>query len=166
MEVSPENSPVFGLGDASFRAAGGYEGVRRLVDTFYGIMSSKPDYRTIWAGHPSSNTLSRDKLTRFLCGWMGGPRLYNEKYGPISIPRVHAHLAVSAKERDQWLNCMREALDQQNYPENFKKYLMKQLFIPADLVRRVCETTDQHAPVAPVTPGAVPGPGPMLAGKE
>ena len=31
----------------------------------------------------------------------GGRRLFSEKYGRISIPSAHAHLGVTAVERDQ-----------------------------------------------------------------
>ena len=105
--------PQFGIGDATFQAAGGEAGIRALVDTFYDIMSSDLQYRTIRSWHPDDNHVSRDKLARFLCGWMGGPRRYNEKYGSISIPHVHAHLDVTERERDDWLGCMAKALAKQ-----------------------------------------------------
>ena len=90
---SPSNHP-YGHGDATFRAAGGEQGIRQLVDSFYDIMSEKPQYERIFRWHPDPHE-ARDKLARFLCGWMGGPRRYHEKYGAISIPKVHAHLAVT-----------------------------------------------------------------------
>ncbi|MGI9293670.1 MAG: group II truncated hemoglobin [Pseudomonadales bacterium] len=127
----------YGVGDATFLAAGGEAGIRDLVDSFYDIMSSDPEYRTIWSWHPDDNNLSRDKLARFLCGWMGGPRRYNEKYGPISIPSAHAHLNVTARERDQWLGCMNKALAQQDYPQSLVAYLLEQLFVPAERIRTI-----------------------------
>ena len=78
--------PAYGTGDATYQAAGGEAGIRALVDSFYDIMESDPAYREIHAWHPADGQLSRDKLARFLCAWTGGPRLYREKYGPISIP--------------------------------------------------------------------------------
>ena len=80
--------------------------------------------------------ISRDKLARFLCGWLGGPKLYNEKYGSIGIPQVHAHLAIATTERDQWLTCMSESVAEQAFEPDFKKYLMEQLYVPAEAVRR------------------------------
>lgn len=134
-DTSPSEKPVYGVGDASFRAAGGEAGLRALVDEFYALMDSKPEARTIRAMHATELAVSRDKLWRFLCGWLNGPKLYQEKYGPISIPGAHAHLAIGSAERDAWLACMREALAAQPYPQDFKEYLLRELAKPAARVR-------------------------------
>ena len=126
----------YGVGDASFQAAGGEDGLFKLVNDFFGRMERDERFSTIWHMHPDDKEMSRDKLARFLCGWLGGPRLYNEKYGAIGIPRVHAHLAIATPERDQWLTCMTESVAEQAFAEDFKKYLMEQLFVPAEAVRR------------------------------
>ena len=132
----------YGTGDASFRAAGGRDGIFRLVNAFFDRMGSDPRFETIWNMHPDDKEISRDKLARFLCGWLGGPRLYTEKYGSIGIPRVHAHLAIATRERDQWLTCMSESVAEQDFDEAFKIYLMQQLFVPAEAVRRRCEAQE------------------------
>ena len=133
-------SKAYGTGDNSFQAAGGVAGIRQLVDTFFDRMSSDARFATIYALHPDDIEISRDKLARFLCGWLGGPKLYNEKYGAIGIPRVHAHLPIGTAERDQWLTCMTESVAEQPFAPEFRKYLMGQLFVPAEAVRRRCET--------------------------
>lgn len=130
--------PGYGHLDTSYQCAGGETGIRQLVDAFYEVMSSNSAYQRIYQWHPDIPQ-ARDKLARFLCGWLGGPKRYQEKYGSISIPRSHAHLAVSEIERDQWLACMAEALEHQEYPESFKTYLMEQLSKPAELIRKTCE---------------------------
>ena len=134
---SNANKP-YGRGDASFLAAGGEAGLRRLVDDFFERMGSDARFTTIHALHPEDRAVSRDKLARFLCGWLGGPKLYNEKYGAIGIPRVHAHLAIATAERDQWLTCMAESVAGQPFAPAFKTYLMEQLYVPAEAVRRRC----------------------------
>jgi hemoglobin len=132
-------SPTYGTGDATFVAAGGETGIRKLVDAFFDIMGSDPAYAEIYSWHPPEREVSRDKLARFLCAWTGGPRLYNEKYGPISIPSAHSHLSVASKHRDQWLACMAQALQQCAYPQDFSEYMLEQLGVPAERVRAVCE---------------------------
>lgn len=138
--------PAYGEGDATYQAAGSEAGIRQLVDSFYEHMGQNPAFATIWAWHPDDKDITRDKLARFLCAWTGGPRLYNEKYGPISIPQVHKHLKVGAAERDQWLNCMALALNDQDYPQDLRDYLLTQLAIPAERVRVVSERTHNPAP--------------------
>lgn len=134
---TPSNAP-YGTGDASFQAAGGEAGIRQLVDAFFDRMGTDARFAVIYGMHPEEKDVSRDKLARFLCGWLGGPKLYNEKYGAIGIPRVHAHLAIATAERDQWLTCMSESVEGQPFAADFKKYLMEQLFVPAEAVRRRC----------------------------
>ena len=140
----PDAAPTrpYGTGDASFQAAGGEPGLRRLVDDFFDRMGSDERFATIHAMHPPDEEVSRDKLARFLCGWLGGPKRYQEKYGAIGIPRVHAHLAIATPERDQWLTCMAEAVAEQSFAEDFKDYLIKQLAVPAEAVRRRCAAPD------------------------
>lgn len=135
----------YGVGDASFQAAGGQHGIFTLVNNFFDRMGADPRFETIWRMHPDDKAISRDKLARFLCGWLGGPRLYSEKYGSIGIPRVHAHLPIGEAERDQWLTCMSESIAEQPFAPAFKSYLMEQLFIPAEAVRRRCSAA---APMA------------------
>lgn len=137
-EYPANETPRYGHGDTTFKSVGGEAGVRRLVDDFYDIMSTTPEYQRIFRWHPDGDE-AREKLARFLCGWMGGPKRYHEKYGAISIPGVHAHLAITAVERDMWLGCMTDALARQPYPEALKKYLIEQLAVPAEAVRRRCE---------------------------
>jgi len=131
--TSPQLQPrPYGDGDASFQAAGGVEGIRRLVAEFYRQMDTLPEAAAIRAMHPSDLSGAADKLHRFLCGWLGGPKLYMEKYGSIHIPSAHAHLAIGEQERDAWLLCMERALAMQNYPQDFRNYLLRELFRPAE----------------------------------
>lgn len=125
----------YGEGDTSFQAAGGEEGIRKLANAFYDAMEQQPEAAVILKMHMTDLDVSRDKLARFLCGWLGGPKLYSEKYGPIQIPKAHGHLDIGTKERDAWLKCMELALAQQPYAEAFKRYMLKELFTPANRSR-------------------------------
>ena len=129
---------AYGSGDASFLAAGGEAGIRQLVERFYALMDTRAVARDIRAMHPADLSVSRDKLATFLCGWLGGPRLYQDKYGSISIPGVHAHLAIDTAARDAWLTIMAAAVAEQTWSEDFKRYLLAQLAVPAERVRDVC----------------------------
>lgn len=122
---------AYGDGDASFLAAGGVKGIQRLVEDFYDVMSTRDYAKVIREMHPDDLTVSIDKLARFLCGWMGGPKRYREKYGGIAIPHAHKHLPIHEAEKQAWLGCMQEALERQPYPEAFKDYLIEQLAVPA-----------------------------------
>ena len=137
MNISPANN-YYGQLDASYQAAGGLEGVTKLVNDFYDFMEQIPEVRVILEMHPQNLAVSRDKLVCFLSGWLGGPRLFAEKYGSIGIPRVHAHLDISETERDMWLLCMQNAVAKQDYADDFQEYIMQQLAIPAEFIRKAC----------------------------
>ena len=137
------NTPLYGFSDNSFQAAGGLEGIRQLVDDFYQEMDELKDARVIRDMHRPDLTESRDKFTLFLCGWLGGPRLYHDKYGSINIPKSHMHLPIGEAEREAWLLCMERAIAKQNFAPEFAIYLLNQLRIPAE---RIFQTSQKPAP--------------------
>jgi hemoglobin len=132
------NEHGYGVGANSYNAAGGLVGITYLVDDFFSNMDTFPEAKTIREMHPQDLTGSRKKLTYFLSGWLGGPKLYAQHYGGISIPGAHKHLAIGDTERDVWLLCMQKAIDAQQYQGSFKEYLFNQLKIPAERVKQTC----------------------------
>ncbi len=125
----------YGIEDGSYIAAGKEEGIRTLVAEFYHQMATLPEAKAIFSMHSSDVETSIDKLACFLCGWLGGPKLYSQKYQKIRIPVAHQHLNIGISERDAWLLCMQKALALQPYADDFKVYLLEQLFIPAERSR-------------------------------
>ena len=69
----------YGKEDQTFQAAGGIDGIQQLVEDFYAVMSNKHSAAVIRHMHPDDLAASIDKLARFFCGWMGGPKRYSEK---------------------------------------------------------------------------------------
>ena len=136
-------SERFGEGDASYRAAGGLEGLRRLVDDFYKCMDELPEAAEVRGMHPESLDAARDKLACFLSGWLGGPRLFAEKYGSISIPAFHAQWPINGAQAEAWLTCMAHAIARQDYTPAFAEYLLAQLRVPAQ--RIVQASAARHA---------------------
>lgn len=62
----------FGVGDASYQAAGGIDGLRCLVDDFYRIMDKSASAADIRRMHPAGLDMARDKLAAFsVAGWVG-----------------------------------------------------------------------------------------------
>lgn len=135
--MNAPTEPEFGIGDASYRAAGGTEGLLKLSHRFYDLMNTLPEAREIRAMHPADLSSTTERLAYFLCGWLGGPRLYNEKFGGINIPMFHSHLPIGVEQRDAWLLCMAHAIAEQDYSPQFKEYLLRQLHVPAERIRQV-----------------------------
>ena len=88
----------------------GESGVRALVDRFYDLMDLEPDYARLRALHPVALEGSRDKLFWYLCGWLGGPNHYIERFGHPMLRARHLPYAIGNAERDQWMACMARAL--------------------------------------------------------
>lgn len=96
-----------------YEALGGADAVRRLVDRFYDLMDELPETHGLRQLHPTDLTGSRQSLFEFLSGWFGGPPLYIEKKGHPRLRMRHMPFAIGPAERDQWMLCMRTALDEQ-----------------------------------------------------
>lgn len=109
--------------------------VRRLVDRFYDLMDEDPDYYGIRKLHPQDLASSRQKLFMFLCGFMGGPSLYAEKYGEPRMRTRHMPFSIGISERDQWLSCMGRAMVDVGLSEELRKNLAKAFYQTADFMR-------------------------------
>jgi hemoglobin len=95
---------------APFQRLGGEEAVRALVDRFYDLMDLEPQYQRIRALHPGALDGSRDKLFWFLCGWLGGPNHYIDRFGHPMLRARHLPFAIGNAERDLWMACMTQAM--------------------------------------------------------
>jgi hemoglobin len=120
---------------SAFDLVGGEPGVRALVDRFYDLMELEPAYAGIRALHPSTLEGSRDKLHWFLCGWLGGPPLYVQRFGHPRLRARHLPYAIGMAERDQWLSCMQQAMDQQGLDPGLAQRLATAFFGTADWMR-------------------------------
>jgi hemoglobin len=114
---------------------GGDAAVRRLVDRFYALMDTLPEAWEIRRLHPQDLSGSADKLYKFLSGWLGGPPLYWDEYGHPMLRRRHLPFPIAEAERDQWLLCMNQALDEQVTDEALRDALKDAFFKTADHMR-------------------------------
>jgi hemoglobin len=105
------------------------------VDRFYANMDTLPEAATIRALHADDLAPMVEKLAVFLIGWMGGPRRYTERFGPVIIPAAHAPYPIGAEERDQWLLCMREALEAEPLDSVLSQQLMRAFTQMAEMCR-------------------------------
>jgi hemoglobin len=141
MSNSTNESTPYGLQDNSYKAAREEEGLRKLSNDFYLIMDQLPEAKHIRDMHKEDLSLMTDKLTLFLCMWLGGPRTYLEKYGNANMPQAHQHLIINEAERDAWLLCMDKAVEEQDYANDFKEYLKKQFRFPAEMIRKTSKSS-------------------------
>ena len=118
-----------------FERLGGEGAVRALVDHFYDLMDLDPAYAVLRALHPSTLAGSRDKLFWFLCGWLGGPAHYTERFGHPMLRARHLPYSIGIRERDQWLACMRQAMHDQRIEPALAQRLGESFLGTADWMR-------------------------------
>jgi hemoglobin len=120
---------------SAFELLGGEAKVRALVDRFYDLMELEPAYHGIRALHPKTLERSRDKLHWFLCGWLGGPDHYIERFGHPMLRARHLPFSIGIAERDQWLACMHQAMREEGVDESLADRLGEAFFGTADWMR-------------------------------
>ncbi|PKO55346.1 MAG: globin [Betaproteobacteria bacterium HGW-Betaproteobacteria-21] len=91
---------------------GGEVSVRALVKRFYELMDTQPETYGIRKMHAEDLGGSEEKLFLFLSGWFGGPQLYVERFGQPFLRARHLPFSIGASERDQWMMCMGQALEE------------------------------------------------------
>ena len=122
---------IYGVGDASYQAAGGIEGLQRLAGDFYRLMDERPEAAELRQMHGEDLALVSDKLACFFSGWLGGPKLFSQRYGPIALPAFHAQWVINESLSQSWLDCMAQAIALQPFTPAFAEYLLAQLRVPA-----------------------------------
>lgn len=118
-----------------YERIGGDAGVKRLVNRFYDLMDLLPEAAGIRALHPADLSGSRDKLYKFLSGWMGGPPLYIQEYGHPMLRARHLPFPIGLPERDAWLLCMTRALDEAGLDAHTHQHLKDSFIKTADHLR-------------------------------
>lgn len=119
-----------------YERLGGEEGVRRLVNRFYDLMGSEPQWQSpLRSIHPEDLSGSRERLFLFLSGWLGGPDLYVERFGHPRLRARHASFPVDDLARDQWMACMMRAMDEVQVPSDVRGDLTAALQRTADFMR-------------------------------
>jgi hemoglobin len=118
-----------------YERIGGDAKVRELVDRFYQHMDELPEAYGIRKLHAADLSGSRQKLHEFLTGWMGGPQLYVQKHGHPMLRRRHLPFPIGDQERDEWLMCMRLALDEVVADEKLRQELYAAFVKVADHMR-------------------------------
>jgi hemoglobin len=127
-----EEKPVFAT---PFEWIGGEERVKALVERFYDLMDLETDYTRLREVHGESLDNARQKTFMFLCGWMGGPQYYTEKFGHPRLRMRHMHVHIGILERDQWLACMDRAMGETGVDETLRARLRDSFFQTADWMR-------------------------------
>jgi hemoglobin len=130
---TPEDAPAATI--TPFEWIGGEPKVQALVDRFYDLMDIEPGYAELRAVHGTTLADARQKLFWFLCGWLGGPDHYQERFGHPRLRMRHMPFAIGIRERDQWVACMDQAMAETDVPADLRARLKESFFGTADWMR-------------------------------
>ena len=100
---------------------GGEKAISSLVERFYFYMDTLPDAKELRAIHAPDLSAAKDKLYKFLTGWLGGPDLFIQQYGHPRLRQRHFPFKVDQQVRDQWVLCMHKALYEIAMPDELRK---------------------------------------------
>lgn len=114
---------------------GGDKTIRAIAKQFYARMQQGEDTQKLLAMHPGSIEHSEQKLYEFLSGWLGGPQLFQQKYGHPALRARHMPFAIDEQMRDQWLVCMEHALEKAVDNEEHRKVIYQAIATLADHMR-------------------------------
>lgn len=118
-----------------FEWIGGEDRVKALVERFYDLMELEPAYAAVRATHGSDLARARQNLFWFLCGWLGGPQHYVERFGHPRLRMRHMGFSIGVRERDEWLACMDQAMADSAIDEELRRRLNASFFQTADWMR-------------------------------
>lgn len=127
-----------------YQRLGGEAKVRELVEHFYQHMDELPEVWGIRKLHAEDLSGSRQKLFDFLSGWMGGPQLYKEKHGEPFLRRRHLPFPIGNDERDQWMHCMKLALEDVVEDEKLREEFHQAFAKVADHMRNQAPMAGHH----------------------
>lgn len=106
---------------------GGKNAVSSLVDRFYFYMDTLSEAKEVRAMHAQTLSSAKEKLFKFLSGWLGGPDLFVQEFGHPMLRRRHFPFAIGQVERDQWMLCMHKAMSEISMDEDLRASLIESL---------------------------------------
>jgi len=118
-----------------FDLIGGEAKVHALVERFYDLMDLEPEYAALRAVHGTDLAKARQHLFWFLCGWLGGPQHYTDRFGHPRLRARHMPFPIGVLERDQWLACMDQAMAETELDPTLRERLQQSFFQTADWMR-------------------------------
>lgn len=110
-----------------YERMGGEKAILGLVNRFYFYMDTLQETQEIRIMHAADLTPAKEKLFKFLSGWLGGPDLYMQEFGHPMLRRRHLRFAIGLAERDQWMLCMKKALDDMTLDADLRNALQAAL---------------------------------------
>jgi len=96
-----------------------------LLENFYDKIFESDLLRPLFMKTPKEEIKHKQKL--FLTQFMGGPPLFNNEYGNPKMKQRHAPHKITEEAKDEWLRCMKEAVQELDWDDR-SKYALYNMF--------------------------------------
>lgn len=115
---------------------GGEEGIKRLVNAYLLALTTDPLARELRNAYPEDLSIYEARMFEFLSMWLGGPALYQERHGMPMLREMHRNMSITTTLRDQWMYCLRKALNDTVAEEELRLELESRFWKMADSITR------------------------------
>ncbi len=95
----------------------GNENLQKLIDQFYDLVFSSEKIAPLFKNDKEE---IKEKQYLFLSQFLGGPQLYTEKYGHPKMRARHLPHAISEEAKNEWLRCMKLAIETLDLTDDLK----------------------------------------------
>lgn len=95
----------------------GNENLQKLIDQFYDLVFSSEKIAPLFKNDKEE---IKEKQYLFLSQFLGGPHLYTEKYGHPKMRARHLPHAISEEAKNEWLRCMKLAIETLDLTDDLK----------------------------------------------
>lgn len=113
-----------------YEAMGGEEFFTALVARFYNEVKQSPILAPMYP--PEDFAGAERRLRLFLEQYWGGPKTYGQERGHPRLRMRHSLFHINPAARDEWLRCMKIALDGVEIQESMREELWGYLTSAAD----------------------------------
>lgn len=120
-----ETTHPWGSAETPYEEIGGSDEVLELSNAFYDVIEEESP--VLRAMLPASTRNTRKKLAMYLSGWLGGPPLYEEKWGHPRLRMRHMPFSIGTAEADEWMRCMGIAMNRVGVEEPLRTFLEERL---------------------------------------
>ena len=105
----------------------GKEGLNQLLNNFYDRIFVHPVSAPLFKN--SKREEVQEKQLLFISQFLGGPLEYSDRFGPPKMRQRHLPHKITPKAKEAWLECMKEAINEQPWDDRLKE-VMYSIFPP------------------------------------
>ncbi len=114
----------------------GEQGVVALVRSYIHYVKTLDEVKDLRVLYKEDMSRYETRMIEFLSGWLGGPALYLQRHGMPMLREHHRHYHIDENTRDQWMICMRRALQDNIQDDELRLNLEGAFWRMCDSLRR------------------------------